>query len=70
MEAAALQKALECLDSESYQLIYALYLADTRKTERELARDWGVSQNAINKQKRKILKMLNILVVKSQKSQQ
>ena len=52
-EAAALRKALAQLDSESYRLILALYLADERKTEREIAREYGVSQVAIHKQKRK-----------------
>lgn len=52
-ETAALRKALAQLDSESYRLILALYLADERKTEREIAREYGVSQVAIHKQKRK-----------------
>ena len=70
MESAALRRALEHLDSESYQMIHALYLADTRKTERELAQERGVSQVAIHKQKKKILATLKFLVIKSQKSQQ
>ena len=69
-ESAALRRALEHLDSESYQMIHALYLADTRKTERELAQERGVSQVAIHKQKKKILATLKFLVIKSQKSQQ
>lgn len=70
IETAALQKALTRLDSQSYQLIHALYLADNQKTEREIAQELGVSQNAINKQKKKILKTLKFLVVKLQKSSQ
>lgn len=37
METEALRRAITLLDSESYRLIYALYLASTQKTERELA---------------------------------
>ena len=70
IETAALQKALTRLDSQNYQLIHALYLADNQKTEREIAQELGVSQNAINKQKKKILKTLKFLVVKLQKSSQ
>lgn len=70
MDTAALRQALKCLDSESYRLIYALYISDERYTERELAQELGVSQNAINKQKNKILKSLKFLVVKIQKSSQ
>lgn len=70
MEVESLRTALDMLDSESRQMIYSLYLANERKTERELARETGVSQSAINKQKKKILKFLKLLVVKIQKSQQ
>ena len=65
-----LLSAFSRLDAESRQLIHALYLADTRKTERELAQECGVSQVAIHKQKKKILATLKFLVIKSQKSQQ
>ena len=70
MEYRALRVALHQLDKDSRLLIHALYLADERKTERDLAKELGVSQNAINKQKKKILQKLKILVVKIQKSQQ
>lgn len=70
IETAALRRALRCLDSENYKLIYALYIADKRYTERELAHKLGVSQNAINKQKKKTLQKLKFLVVKIQKSSQ
>lgn len=66
----ALRKALAWLDPESYLLIYDLYLADNRKTERSLADEFGLSQNAIHKRKKKILNRLKILVVKIQKSSQ
>lgn len=49
----ALHAALTLLDTKSFQLIHALYLAEERKTERELASEHGVSQNAIHKRKRK-----------------
>lgn len=70
LDSAAVRMALNQLDEASYQLIYALYLARERKTERELAQILGVSQNAVNKQKKKIIKTLKFLVVKFQKSQQ
>lgn len=66
----ALHSALPKLDTPSYRLIHELYLSDNRRTERTLAKDLGVSQNAIHKQKKKILKKLKMLVVKSEKSSQ
>jgi RNA polymerase sigma factor (sigma-70 family) len=63
MEVDALQAALSHLDSKSYRLIYALYLADQKKSERELAAEYGVSQNAIHKQKKKILKKLEQMLI-------
>lgn len=70
MEHKALRTALRQLDEESRLLIQALYLADERKTEREIAQEYGVSQVAIHKQKKKVLTRLKFLVIKSQKSQQ
>lgn len=70
IECNILQSALCQLDEGSRLLIRALYLADKRSTERELAHKLGVSQNAVNKQKKKILKKLKLLVVKIEKSQQ
>lgn len=66
----ALHAALKGLDNESFLLIHALYLANERKTESEIASERGISQNAIHKRKKKILKNLKILVVKLQKSSQ
>ena len=63
-EKKALRAALSLLDTTSYQLIYALYLADRRKSEYELAVEYGVSRNAIHKRKKKILEILKILVAK------
>lgn len=70
IEYKALSSALSHLDTESRKLIYALYLTDTQKTERELALQSGVSQVAIHKQKKKILAKLKFLVIKFQKSSQ
>ena len=67
VQSKALYSALRHLDTPSYQLIYDLYLKDRRWTERALAKHLGVSQNAINKQKKKILRKLKILVVKAEK---
>ena len=62
--------ALSTLDAESYQLINALILSDCRKSERDLASEFGLSQKAINKRKNKILKNLKFLVLKPGKSSQ
>lgn len=70
MEKKALRTALSQLDRESYRLIHCLFFSKEQTTERELAADLGVSQNAIHKRKKKILKTLKFLVVKSQKSSQ
>ncbi|MBD5169366.1 MAG: sigma-70 family RNA polymerase sigma factor [Oscillibacter sp.] len=70
IETEALQKALTRLDSQSYQLIHALYLADNQKTEREIAKERNMSQVAIHKQKKKALNALKFLVIKLQKSSQ
>lgn len=70
VEISALRTALSLLDLNSYQLLCALYSSTDRKTERELAEAAAVSQNAIHKQKEKILKTLKVLVVKIQKSSQ
>lgn len=66
----ALLAALNSLDAESYHLIDSLILSDERKTEREIASKFGLSQKAVNKRKNKILKNLKFLVLKSKKSQQ
>lgn len=70
IERKAFRAALCQLDKESRLLIQSLYLADERKTERDLAQERGVSQVAIHKQKKKILETIKFLVIKFQKSQQ
>lgn len=59
IETAALRKALIRLDSESYQLIHALYLADTRKTLRQLSLDSGIPVMTLQDRKKKILALLS-----------
>lgn len=66
----ALRDALLQLDTDSYRLIYALYLSDCRQTERQLAQELGISQSAVHKRKKKILKNLKFLVIKFEKSSQ
>ena len=66
----ALRAALLQLDTDSYRLIYALYLSDCRQTERQLAQELGISQSAVHKRKKKILKNLKFLVIKFEKSSQ
>lgn len=58
METAALRQALERLDSECYQLIHALYLADTRKTLRQLSLESGIPVMTLQDKKKKILALL------------
>lgn len=58
METAALQKALTRLDVQSYQLIYSLYLADSRKTLRQLSQDSGIPVMTLQDRKKKILTKL------------
>ena len=65
-----LKEAINSLDDESYTIIDALILAQDRKSERDLASEFGLSQKAINKRKQKILKNLKLLVLKTEKSQQ
>lgn len=66
----ALCAALKTLDTESYLLIDSLILSENRKTERDLASEYGLSQKAVNKRKNKILKNLKSLVLKTGKSSQ
>lgn len=58
MEIAALHQALEHLDTESYQLIHALYLADTRKTLRQLSMNSAIPVMTLQDRKKKILARL------------
>ena len=70
IERKALRLALNQLDEKSRLLIQMLYLLNDCKTERELAHEYGVSQAAIHKQKKKILETIKYFVIKIQKSQQ
>lgn len=42
MELDSLRKSLALLDTDSFQLIYDLYLADERKTLRQLSQERGI----------------------------
>ena len=53
-----LHAALSQLDPVSYGLIHSYYLAEDHKTESQIAEELGVSQSAVHKQKKKILKSL------------
>lgn len=66
----ALNTALNSLDPESYLIIDTLILSPGDKRERDLASEFGLSQKAINKRKKKILENLKKLVLKLEKSQQ
>ena len=67
-EAQLLRAALDQLDAASFQLIYWLFLAKPPKSEMELAQELGLSQPAVNRQKKKILKKLKFLVINPEKS--
>ena len=66
----ALRDALLELDCRSFLLINALYGTEARRSERDLASEFGVSQPAIHKQKKKILEILKFLVIKREKNRQ
>ena len=70
LELESLRLALDELDDESYQLMYDLYLSENRKTQRELADEYGVSQKVIWKRVKKIKNNLSLWVVKRKKSSQ
>lgn len=53
-----LHTALSQLDPASYQIIYSYYLADGHKTESQIAEELRISQSAVHKRKKKILKYL------------
>ena len=59
IETAALRKALECLDSENYRLIHALYFADTCKTLHQLSLESGIPVMTLQDRKKKILALLS-----------
>jgi len=60
-----LSEAINSLPNDERILIEELFLCENPKTEQEIAAAMNVSQQAINKKKKKILKKLKILVVKS-----
>lgn len=51
-----LHKAIESLEENEQYLIIQLFFLE--RTERELASEFGISQNAVNKQRRRILNKL------------
>lgn len=65
IESQQLKEALLSLTADERWLIEELILRDKPKTEQEIAELKGVSQQAIHKQKNKIIKKLKLLVVKS-----
>jgi len=66
----ALRAAMAELSSENYYLLQKLYFEKNRASERDLAKEFGISQPAIHRRKKKILKNLKLLVIKFEKSQQ
>ena len=70
LEIEELRKSMESLDADSLHILHSLYIAEPPMTEADLAAEIGVTQQAINKRKKKILGILKNAVVKSEKSQQ
>ena len=70
IERRALRAAIQALDAESRYIVDALFFSSNRRRESDLAKELGITQQGINRRKKKILKNLKILVVKSKKIQQ
>lgn len=66
----ALRSALAELNDVNNYLLYKLYFAKKPCSENQLALELGITQQAVNKRKKKILRKLKNLVVKFEKSQQ
>ncbi len=66
----ALSAAMNELDNESICLLKKLFFTENGCSERDLAAELGISQPAVHKRKKKILKNLKLLVIKNEKSQQ
>jgi len=58
LEQASLRRALDGLDEKSYQLLHSLYLSENRKTQRELADEYGICLSALWERAQKIKKNL------------
>lgn len=58
IEAKALRAAVARLDQESYRLIYTLYLAEQKKTLRQLSRDSGIPVMTLRDRKERVLRRL------------
>ena len=56
IEREKLRAAVQTLDAESRYIIDALFLSDNAKTERDLAKELGVSQPIIHRRKKKFWK--------------
>ena len=67
IEVEELRNCLRMLDKDSLRLITELFLSANGKDEAELAREFGISQQAVNARKKKILKNLKISICKNQK---
>ena len=60
-----LSKALKHLDKEQYYIIHSLFFEE--KTESEVAKELNLSQQALNKRKKKILLILKKWLLEHQK---
>lgn len=59
-----LKQAINGLSEEEYHIIFSLYLAESRKTERDLAKEMNITQATVNRRKGAILrKMKNFFEV-------
>lgn len=58
LDLETLRKSLKNLNTDEYELIYSLYLANQPLTERQLSANTGIPQKTINNRKKRILKKL------------
>ncbi len=65
-----LHLALKELDELEYDIIFTLYLSNSKLNQSELAKKYGVTQSGISRKKKEILKKLKNLLIKIEKSSQ
>lgn len=68
MVRAAVQDAMKSLSKDELELVDALFIDGI--SQGEFAVKYGVSQQAVSKQRKKVIEKIKKLVVESEKSQQ
>ena len=67
LEIDCLRNSMQTLDAESQRMIRELFLAAERKSEQELAKEFGITQQAVSWRKKKIFEKLKKSICKNQK---